>query len=288
MKNYTYCVILLLLASCAGENNQEDKPKSLDTHSGKTIGNAVPVCTLEVSPMQEEWEEVEEDSADIEVFEPTELSKHFTHPIDDCLQSNKVESLIIPPGKDDDEYAEFASIPAEAFDALNNEEKLIYCLKYPEWFDQVCAESMPYDPKRLKSDLPWDNSGRSMSTRQEGFIKDHPGYVLETITDCIGSSNVISEGYLRLFSWLHYTEYIPQVLEKYKSSKNTNYLTLCMEMMRKDEYPPYFEWIKTTPFNEPEFDVMMAGIELTDEIESSLLKLIKQYYSSENRTDSTI
>lgn len=284
MKYFWISVIAITIASCGtGEEAESNKDASSAQNNKPISEEEAPVDILEAPSMDEEWEEVEEDSADIEVYEPTELSKQFKHPIDDCLQSNKVESLIIPPGKDDDEYAEFASIPTQAFNELNKEEKLVYCLKYPEWFDQVCAESMPYDPERLKTELPWDNSGRSMSTRQDEFIKNNASFVLAKITDCIGTSDEINDDYLRLFGWLHYTDYIPDLLEKYKNSHNTYYLTLCIVLMQNDEYAPYYDWIKTTPFNEPNFDVMMTGIELTEEIESSLIALVQDYYASINQ-----
>ena len=56
------------------------------------------------------------------------------------------------------------------------------------------------------------------------------------------------------------------------------------EYMIDDEYMPYHEWLKTTPFAEQDYEIMMIGIELTDEIESSLIELIQSYYDSEDRT----
>lgn len=275
------------MVSCGAEKSDESKSVASNSQITEESEEQVELTDSLDTGIINTMEDLE-DTIEIEAYEPTELSRQFSHPIDACLQSNKVESLIIPPGKDDDEYAEFASIPQEAFDEFNKEEKLIYCLKYPEWFDQVCAESMPYDPNRLKIELPWDDSGRSMSTRQDDFISDNAKYVLSTLSSCIGDNDDIPESYLRIFNWLHYTDYIPQLLNKYKSSRNTYYLTLCIEMMKTDEYNPYYEWAKNTPLNEPEFEVYMTGIELTDEIEASLLELIGSYYKSTDRTNSPV
>jgi hypothetical protein len=202
-----------------------------------------------------------------------------------CLESEKVDALIKDPdpeSEDYDEMSEFQMISEADWNSLSQDEKFVYSFAYPEWFDQVCAESSPYNEDYLFGRLPWDNSGASMSTRQSEFLKKNRAFTMDRIWECVVQQGKVSEAYLRALRDLEGYEMIPSLAQLYAKTENNYILSYFIELMANDDFDPYMEWHKKSDFFES-FEAEFTGVELTKDMEVEILQLADNYYAQKMR-----
>ncbi len=272
MKKIVWVLALSLLYSCSSEK-KEDTEEATQNES-----------QVEEEPKEsaEESDEKEEEITNqLEEEEPEELSETIL-----CMESEKVAGLIKePPGpesEDFDEMAEFKMISESEWNGLTQDEKFVYCFAYPEWFDQVCAESAPYRDDYLFSSLPWDNSGASMSTRQSDFIRENRVFVVDRIFECVEMNYKISDTFLRELRNLGAYEKIPFLIELYDHTNNNYILSFFLELMADDEFEAYQTWYENSEFFE-NYETEYTGVLLTDQMEMEIKQMANDYYAQKMR-----
>ena len=233
---------------------------------------------------------LKEKQREIEQLETMKLPTHYYHFLQKCVPGHELESLVLSDSVENDYGGWDKTITEEQFEDLSMESRLLYCMKFPESWDQICAPSPSYDEGKVYSSLPFDDSGESWSNRQYEFIHDNRDFVVNTILDCVEEHHDLDlDGYNTL-SALDAYEAIPILHDLYVRGELKHSYTLALFIEFMNEFEPYTTWADESSLWEPEdlteeeemWGVYYTGVNLTEEIEEKILDLALQFYGIAN------
>lgn len=228
-----------------------------------------------VSPAEEVTEQVMAvvDSAII----PINYAHYQNDAIDLCYWSEDLMELMIEDTSDN-EFIAFQLLTDEQFAGLTTEEKFIYSIKFPEEFDQICAEMEPRKEDYLYGEINLDFSGETYSERQYKFLYENPSQTIALVMSCIQNQEAIAVPYRHLLKDLEAVQAMPIIIEVYKKTKDSDYLSLLLEIMRKKKVATLGTqlWYEQLYVQQNSWE---ARIPLTEEIANEIIALAKDYSS---------
>lgn len=285
MKSILLFLSLFILISCS-----DNKEKNKTTNNSED--NALLVNSDTINAI-EDLEDFESDDEDLSNKMASGPFIHLFHEIQICYSSDNLDMLEFEDSLENDLEGYIPRLSESQFNSLSTKEALIYCLIYPEDFEQICAEPPSVEPGKLYPYLSFDSDGEMMSDRQFKFIKDNRDEVLNLIVACIKESS-FSDDYYEIFYSLGAYEHIPFLIETYEEGAYTdNYiLTLLINLMEKKEYEPFRKWVdevdlwayeetdeEEDDLDEFFMDAYMFGITLTDDKRDKILSFVRDFYN---------
>ena len=138
-------------------------------------------------------------------------------------------------------------VPESAFRSLTVEERFTYVVLHGEVFSQGCAAFPFTSPAGHKifaraAEGLGDPPNSQWSAREIRFLLRHRGEVIDLLRETIRSRNRIGANLKMAIDEVAARELVPDMLDVFeRDRKDLDILTLCLIMMKDDQYQPFLE-----------------------------------------------
>lgn len=164
-------------------------------------------------------------------------------------------------------------------------EKIIYCIYFPETYNQICDIIEDHKAKFIYPYIDSDHFEHETSDRQLKILRDNRDSVIRYISLCFKSSESITNSEIWFLAQLNAYECMPDLLSLFSKNSNNEILTYCMLLMKKDKFEQFLKskeykglYAKTSKSKELYYDDHQRHIRRTPEVVSNILALSNQYY----------